>query len=118
MRADQALSAELAGCRNAGRDEGRSRHDASSLCRPLPTSRRATVRIALVGERRGAEGLNSVASAAAMAVEFLGVSDVAPMRYGTFPVLASTPDQLRTALADRGLGHVGVHATTPGSALG
>lgn len=38
---------------------------------------------------------------AAQAVEFLGVTDVAPMHYGTFPILAGTPDQLRAALADR-----------------
>jgi L-ascorbate metabolism protein UlaG (beta-lactamase superfamily) len=55
---------------------------------------------------------------AALAVELLGVSDVAPMHYGTFPILAGTPDQLRAALAERGLGHVNVHATAPGSALG
>ncbi len=55
--------------------------------------------------------------AAAMAVELLGVDDVAPMHYGTFPKLAGTPDQLRAALAARGLSHVTVHATTPGQAL-
>jgi L-ascorbate metabolism protein UlaG (beta-lactamase superfamily) len=55
---------------------------------------------------------------AAQAVELLGVSDVAPMHYGTFPILAGTPDALRSALAERGLGHVTVHATTPGSVLG
>jgi len=56
-------------------------------------------------------------TAAAMAVELLGVTDVAPMHYGTFGLLAGTPDQLRTALAARGLGGVAVHVTTPGSAL-
>lgn len=55
---------------------------------------------------------------AAHAVELLGVSDVAPMHYGTFPLLAGTPDQLRAALAARGLGHVGVHVTSPGGTLG
>ena len=54
---------------------------------------------------------------AAQAVELLGVTDVAPMHYGTFPILAGTPDALRSALAERGLGHVTVHATTPGSTL-
>ena len=54
---------------------------------------------------------------AAMAVELLGVSDVAPMHYGTFPILTGTPDQLRAALDERGLGHVAVHATTPGQTL-
>ena len=55
---------------------------------------------------------------AAQAVELLGVTDVAPMHYGTFPLLAGTPDQLRAALADRGLGNVEVHVTTPGGTLG
>ena len=40
------------------------------------------------------------------------------MHYGTFPLLAGTPDQLRGALADRGLGDVAVHETTPGGTLG
>ncbi|MBA2381075.1 MAG: metal-dependent hydrolase [Chloroflexi bacterium] len=57
-------------------------------------------------------------TAAAMAVELLGVSDVAPMHYGTFDLVAGTPDQLRDALAARGLEHVAVHATTPGQAIG
>jgi len=56
--------------------------------------------------------------AAAMAVELLGVSDVAPMHYGTFGLLAGTPDQLRASLAERGLGQVAVHVTTPGGTLG
>ena len=56
-------------------------------------------------------------TAAAMAVEFLGVSDVAPMHYGTFPLLAGTPDAFRAALSERGLGQVTVHATTPGNAV-
>ena len=55
---------------------------------------------------------------AAQAVELLGVSDVVPMHYGTFPLLAGTPDSLRQALADRGLGNVTVHTTSPGGTLG
>jgi L-ascorbate metabolism protein UlaG (beta-lactamase superfamily) len=54
---------------------------------------------------------------AAMAVELLGVADVAPMHYGTFDLLAGTPDQLRAALDERGLGAVAVHATMPGDVL-
>ena len=54
---------------------------------------------------------------AAQAVEYLGISDVAPMHYGTFPILAGTPDALRSELAKRGLGDVRVHATTPGGTL-
>jgi L-ascorbate metabolism protein UlaG (beta-lactamase superfamily) len=56
-------------------------------------------------------------AAAALAAELLGVSDVAPIHYGTFPLLAGTPDQLRAALAERGLDGVAVHATTPGNQL-
>ena len=55
--------------------------------------------------------------AAAHAVELLGVDAVAPMHYGTFPILTGTPDQLRQELAARGLGHVTVHDTTPGGTL-
>ncbi len=56
-------------------------------------------------------------TAAALAVELLGVSDVAPMHYGTFGLLAGTPDELRSALATRGLDHVAVHTAAPGAAL-
>jgi L-ascorbate metabolism protein UlaG (beta-lactamase superfamily) len=53
-------------------------------------------------------------TAAAMAIELLGVNDVVPMHYGTFPILAGTPDELRSALAARGLAHVEVHVAEPG----
>jgi L-ascorbate metabolism protein UlaG (beta-lactamase superfamily) len=56
-------------------------------------------------------------TAAALAVELLGVRDVAPMHYGTFPLLPGTPDELRSALAARGLGGVEVHVTEPGGRL-
>jgi L-ascorbate metabolism protein UlaG (beta-lactamase superfamily) len=55
---------------------------------------------------------------AALAVELLGVSDVMPIHYGTFPALAGTPEQLRAALDARGLGGVTVHAPRPGGAIG
>jgi L-ascorbate metabolism protein UlaG (beta-lactamase superfamily) len=55
---------------------------------------------------------------AAQAVELLGVRAVAPMHYGTFPILAGTPDRLREELSKRGLGNVTVLATAPGSAIG
>jgi L-ascorbate metabolism protein UlaG (beta-lactamase superfamily) len=58
------------------------------------------------------------ATAAAHAVELLGVEAVAPMHYGTFPVLTGTPDALRAELAKRGLGSVDVLDTTPGGTLG
>jgi L-ascorbate metabolism protein UlaG (beta-lactamase superfamily) len=51
---------------------------------------------------------------AAMAVELLGVKTVIPIHYGTFPILAGTPDQLRLELAARGLGSVQVLAPDPG----
>jgi L-ascorbate metabolism protein UlaG (beta-lactamase superfamily) len=54
---------------------------------------------------------------AALAVELLGVRDVMPIHYGTFPILAGTPDQLRGALADRGLGDVTVHDPAPGGSI-
>lgn len=46
---------------------------------------------------------------AAMAVEFLGVQDVIPLHFGTFPILAGTPAALREALAARGVSGVTVH---------
>jgi L-ascorbate metabolism protein UlaG (beta-lactamase superfamily) len=52
------------------------------------------------------------------AVELFGVSDVAPMHYGTFPAFAGTPNALREELARRGIGSVTVHATIPGGSLG
>jgi L-ascorbate metabolism protein UlaG (beta-lactamase superfamily) len=55
---------------------------------------------------------------AAMAVEWLGVEDVLPLHYGTFPVLAGNPDELRRELAARGLGDVTVHSPEPGGRLG
>jgi L-ascorbate metabolism protein UlaG (beta-lactamase superfamily) len=54
---------------------------------------------------------------AAVAVELLGVKHVMPLHYGTFPVLAGTPDQLRLELQKRGLGDVEVHAPIPGGAV-
>jgi L-ascorbate metabolism protein UlaG (beta-lactamase superfamily) len=53
---------------------------------------------------------------AALAVELLGVKDVMPIHFGTFPLLAGTPDELRRELAARGLGDVVVHAPQPGQA--
>ncbi len=54
---------------------------------------------------------------AALAVELLGVDAVAPIHFGTFPILAGTPDQLRTELDARGLRDVEVHAWQPGGSL-
>ncbi|MEX1171225.1 MAG: metal-dependent hydrolase [Chloroflexota bacterium] len=55
---------------------------------------------------------------AALAVELLGAKDVMPIHYGTFPLLAGTPDELRAALEARGLGDVVVHAPEPGGSIG
>ena len=54
---------------------------------------------------------------AALAVELLGVSHVMPIHYGTFPILAGTPEELRAELAARGLANVTVHALEPGGSL-
>ena len=54
---------------------------------------------------------------AALAVELLGVRHVMPIHYGTFPLLAGTPDQLRSELAGRGLNEVEVHAPEPGGSV-
>jgi L-ascorbate metabolism protein UlaG (beta-lactamase superfamily) len=42
-------------------------------------------------------------SAAAKACEFLGVRQVVPMHYGTFPVLTGTPEELKTLVEPRGV---------------
>jgi len=54
---------------------------------------------------------------AARAVELLGVQEVLPLHYGTFPILNGTPAALREALAARGLGHVKVHEPEPGETI-
>ncbi len=51
---------------------------------------------------------------AALAVELLGVRHVMPIHYGTFPLLAGTPAQLRAEMDARGLGAVEIHAPEPG----
>jgi L-ascorbate metabolism protein UlaG (beta-lactamase superfamily) len=54
---------------------------------------------------------------AARAVELLGVKEVLPLHYGTFPILAGTPDALRRALEARGLADVRVHEPRPGETI-
>ncbi len=51
---------------------------------------------------------------AALAAELLGVEDVVPIHYGTFPILTGTPEQLRAELDGRGLQGVAIHAPEPG----
>jgi L-ascorbate metabolism protein UlaG (beta-lactamase superfamily) len=41
----------------------------------------------------------------------------APIHWSTFPILAGTPDELRTELDARGLGQVDVHGWAPGESL-
>ena len=40
---------------------------------------------------------------AAMAAKWLGVKQVVPMHYGTFPLLTGTPAQLKEHLLDSGI---------------
>jgi L-ascorbate metabolism protein UlaG (beta-lactamase superfamily) len=56
--------------------------------------------------------------AAAHAVELLGAHEVVPLHYGTFPILTGTPEQLRAAIAARGLTGITVHAPAPGGVIG
>ena len=51
---------------------------------------------------------------AALAVELLGVRHVMPLHYGTFPILAGTPEAWRIELDARGLTDVEIHAPEPG----
>jgi L-ascorbate metabolism protein UlaG (beta-lactamase superfamily) len=55
---------------------------------------------------------------AAMAAGLVGVRTVVPIHYGTFPILAGTPDQLRSELKARGLDQVEVLAPEPGVTVG
>jgi len=55
---------------------------------------------------------------AALAVELLGVRDVLPLHWGTFPLLAGTPAALREELGQRNLADVTVHEPAPGGRLG
>ena len=54
---------------------------------------------------------------AALAIELLGVREVLPIHYGTFPTLAGTPDQLRDELAARSMHDVRVHALEAGQTI-
>jgi L-ascorbate metabolism protein UlaG (beta-lactamase superfamily) len=54
---------------------------------------------------------------AALAVDLLGVKQVLPIHYGTFPILAGTPEELRAELRARRLASVTVHELEPGGTL-
>ena len=53
---------------------------------------------------------------AAIAVELLGVHDVLPIHWGTFPALAGTPDALEAAVRSRG-GTATIHHWQPGDTV-
>jgi len=52
---------------------------------------------------------------AAVAIRLLGVRHVVPMHFGTFPVLAGTPDSLRAQTKD--IAGLDIHALKPGETL-
>ena len=52
---------------------------------------------------------------AAHAIRFLGVKNVIPMHYATFPVLTGTPEKLREEARD--VPGLGIHALEPGESL-
>jgi L-ascorbate metabolism protein UlaG (beta-lactamase superfamily) len=54
---------------------------------------------------------------AALAAELLGVEAVAPIHWGTFPILAGTPAELRHELDERGLRGTVVHGWAPGDSI-
>jgi L-ascorbate metabolism protein UlaG (beta-lactamase superfamily) len=54
---------------------------------------------------------------AALAVELLGAPAVMPIHYGTFPILAGSPEALRAELDGRGLGAVEMYAPAPGETI-
>ena len=56
-------------------------------------------------------------AAAAKATELLAPRIVVPIHYGTFPVLAGTPDALRAELARLGLGAIVVLSPEPGETV-
>ena len=53
---------------------------------------------------------------AAYAINLLGVKQVIPIHYGTFPVLTGTPDQLRKE--SDGIGGLEIIAMDPGQTIG
>ena len=55
--------------------------------------------------------------AAAIAADYLAVGHVLPIHYGTFPILAGTPERLRAALANRGRADIQVLDPAPGDTI-
>jgi L-ascorbate metabolism protein UlaG (beta-lactamase superfamily) len=54
---------------------------------------------------------------AARAAQLIGARELLPVHYGTFPILAGTPAELREALAARGVRDVRVHEPAPGETI-
>ncbi len=52
---------------------------------------------------------------AAVAIRLLGVKDVIPMHYATFPFLTGTPEELRKQTAD--IADLTIHTMEPGEQL-
>jgi len=55
--------------------------------------------------------------AAAIAADYIGAAQVLPLHYGTFPILAGTPERLRAALANRGRADIEVLEPTRGETI-
>jgi L-ascorbate metabolism protein UlaG (beta-lactamase superfamily) len=53
---------------------------------------------------------------AAMAIRLLGVRQVVPMHFGTFPPLVGRPEQLRQITQD--ISGLEIHALKPGDSIG
>ena len=54
---------------------------------------------------------------AALAVELLGVKHVVPIHYGTFPILAGTPDAAADRARRAGSRRRRIHAPEPGGTV-
>ena len=88
-------------------EPGRLRHRARERLPDLPRRRhgRSSATCALIRELHRPDlamlpiggHFTMDPTGAALAVELLGVKDVMPLHYGTFPILAGTPEELRVA---------------------
>ena len=54
---------------------------------------------------------------AAWAAELIGAAELLPVHYGTFPILAGSPQALRDELAARGRSDIHVHEPAPGETI-
>jgi len=81
----------------------------------LPTDSQVTIKAKQSADSLIEIGVTTVGTQTWVTVPFLGVQEVMPVHYGTFPILTGTPDELREALAARGLDAVHVHSPEPGA---